>query len=54
MGRRAANPFDDNAEPSNVSLRGVSPRPIDTSKPAKPTKVDDSPSERRSLFRENV
>lgn len=29
MGRKPANPFDDSAEASNVSLRGVSPRPID-------------------------
>jgi hypothetical protein len=57
MGRAGAvkgqNPFGDNAEPSNVSLRGVSPRPIDTTAPAQKPK-DDSPSERRSLFRENV
>ncbi len=26
----ARNPFDDDADPSNISLRGVSPRPIDT------------------------
>lgn len=55
------NPFDDAAEPSNLSLRGVSPRPIDTRKAAAagaaggPT--HDSPtsiSERRSVFREDV
>lgn len=55
------NPFDDEAEPSNISLRGVSPRPIDTSvgggravgKPKGVTR--DSPtSERRSIFREEV
>ncbi|TVY84260.1 hypothetical protein LSUE1_G000879 [Lachnellula suecica] len=60
MGRKpAANPFDDSAEPSNVSLRGVSPRPIDTSKPAKGHKANESadsnsPTERRSMFRENM
>lgn len=59
MGRggaqRAKNPFDDTADPSNVSLRGISPRPIDTTSAAPQQKAkDDSPSERRSLFRENV
>ncbi|XXG98531.1 hypothetical protein Hte_004855 [Hypoxylon texense] len=61
------NPFDDDAaEPSNISLRGVSPRPIDTSVggAAKARGVQnvqqggtqhESPtSERRSIFRENV
>lgn len=60
------NPFDDDAaEPSNMSLRGVSPRPIDTSvggvggpvakTKAQPGVPHDSPtSERRSIFRENV
>jgi len=53
------NPFDDDAEPSNISLRGVSPRPIDTSvAPAKGGQKDSgsagSPSERRSVFRENM
>ncbi|KAI6091367.1 hypothetical protein F4821DRAFT_227013 [Hypoxylon rubiginosum] len=63
------NPFDDDAaEPSNISLRGVSPRPIDTSVGgmAKAKGVQsvqggqgqthESPttSERRSIFRENV
>ncbi|KAK3319299.1 hypothetical protein B0H66DRAFT_603848 [Apodospora peruviana] len=52
-----ANPFDDNAEPSNLSMRGVSPRPIDTTAAGKaPEKVEDdsSPTERKSIFRENV
>ncbi|KAH8587603.1 hypothetical protein B0O99DRAFT_526610 [Bisporella sp. PMI_857] len=51
------NPFDDSAEPSNVSLRGVSPRPvIDTSNGHTKSQhsIDDSPTERRSMFRENV
>lgn len=54
MGRR--NPFEDDAEPSNISLRGVSPRPIDTSVGDKGGKKDDgdSPTERRSVFRENM
>lgn len=52
------NPFDDDAEPSNISLRGVSPRPIDTNaanagdKGAQKDK--DSPTERRSVFREDM
>jgi hypothetical protein len=51
-----ANPFDDSAEPSNVSLRGVSPRPIDTSNTRGHKAQDnpDSPTERRSMFRENM
>ncbi|KAI1461352.1 hypothetical protein F4805DRAFT_279363 [Annulohypoxylon moriforme] len=56
------NPFDDDAaEPSNISLRGVSPRPIDTgiANAGKPkggvAHHHDSPtSERRSIFREEV
>ncbi|KAK3324693.1 hypothetical protein B0T19DRAFT_429207 [Cercophora scortea] len=57
------NPFEDDAEPSNLSLRGVSPRPIDTAsaagagvtKPGAAAKEEDnSPTERRSIFRENV
>ncbi|KAI1268217.1 hypothetical protein F5Y18DRAFT_219808 [Xylariaceae sp. FL1019] len=58
------NPFDDEAaEPSNMSLRGVSPRPIDTQKASgsgptagtqgSPTSLS-SLSGRRSVFRENV
>lgn len=58
-GGLAPNPFDDDAEPSNLSLRGVSPRPIDTSVAGKSStgagaKDDDSPSERKSVFREDV
>ncbi len=54
-GKQPANPFDDSAEPSNVSLRGVSPRPIDTSlKGHKSQDSADSPTERRSMFRENM
>ncbi|KAF5984719.1 3-phytase A [Fusarium coicis] len=48
------NPFDDDA---GSSLRGVSPRPIDTGV-AKPKNRSDSaessPTERRSVFRENM
>lgn len=55
---RAANPFDDSgAEPSNISLRGVSPRPIDTNAGVKAGgsgPASDSPTERRSVFRENM
>ncbi|KAM7191041.1 hypothetical protein V8F20_009473 [Naviculisporaceae sp. PSN 640] len=56
-GGLAPNPFDDDAEPSNLSLRGVSPRPIDTGVGGKSSggaKDDDSPSERKSVFREDV
>ena len=58
-GKPATNPFDDSAaEPSNVSLRGVSPRPVlDTSSKGH-TKgqgsTGDSPTERRSMFREDM
>lgn len=58
-GGLGANPFDDDsAEPSN--LRGVSPRPIDTSVGSAPLKKPHGPtsgspnSERRSIFREDV
>lgn len=54
------NPFDDDADPSNLSLRGVSPRPIDTGAAAAAAagaehpKDADSPTERKSVFRENM
>lgn len=56
------NPFDDDADPSNLSMRAVSPRPIDTAGPAAAPstggkagqKDPDSPTERRSIFREEV
>lgn len=58
MGRKPTgpNPFDDSAEPSSVSLRGVSPRPMDNSQGHTKGQhsIDDSPSERRSMFRENM
>jgi len=59
MGRKPAqNPFDDSAEASNVSLRGVSPRPIETQQPKKHKTNEsldsNSPTERRSMFRENM
>lgn len=51
MGRQ--NPFGDEAERS--SLRGVSPRPAeDEERGHKKTGSGDSPSERRSMFRENM
>jgi hypothetical protein len=58
-GRTGGNPFDDDAEASNVSLRGVSPRPVEASLGAKKghksqDSLDDSTTERRSMFRENV
>jgi hypothetical protein len=47
-----ANPFGDDAEPSNISLRGVSPRPMDSSFAGrKAAKADD---DRRSMFREEM
>ncbi|KAL2754408.1 hypothetical protein ACRALDRAFT_1081459 [Sodiomyces alcalophilus JCM 7366] len=51
------NPFDDDAEASNISLRGVSPRPIDTGADARVgggSGDGGSPAERRSMFKENV
>ena len=49
----AKNPFGDEAEPSNISMRGVSPRPMDGASFAgrKAAKGED---DRRSLFREEV
>lgn len=60
-----SNPFGDQAEESNMSLRGVSPRPdVPTGQRApshqrgksslQTTGSDDSPTERRSMFREDV
>jgi hypothetical protein len=49
------NPFDDDA--AATSLRGVSPRPIDTGygKPKNRSgSAESSPTERRSVFRENM
>jgi hypothetical protein len=60
MGRKPAlNPFDDHAEVSNVSLRGVSPRPIEmdasgSHQKNKGSLEENSPTERRSMFRENM
>ncbi|KAK0744150.1 hypothetical protein B0T18DRAFT_392792 [Schizothecium vesticola] len=58
QGGRGLNPFAEGAEPSNLSMRGVSPRPIDTGVggAAAATKGagEDSPEGRRSVFRENV
>lgn len=54
----SSNPFDDGAEPSNVGLRGVSPRPLDTVNLGKDRDrhdgSGDSPGERRSIFHEDV
>ncbi|KAI0197606.1 hypothetical protein F4808DRAFT_438678 [Astrocystis sublimbata] len=61
-----SNPFGDTAEPSNMSMRGVSPRPIDTKKAAAsaanansapggpPHDSPTSVAERRSIFREEI
>ncbi|KAF3766775.1 hypothetical protein M406DRAFT_274183 [Cryphonectria parasitica EP155] len=51
------NPFDDDAaEPSNISLRGVSPRPMEAEhgQSSKQQQQPESPTERRSIFREGV
>ncbi|EFX05403.1 hypothetical protein CMQ_3472 [Grosmannia clavigera kw1407] len=54
------NPFDDEADDSHVNLRGVSPRPMSdpitatAGSGAKDNTKADSPTERRSMFRENV
>lgn len=59
-GRQGRNPFDDDAEASNMSLRGVSPRPEGSSSlgvqghKKSQESLDDSPTERRSMFHENV
>ena len=59
--KSTTNPFDDSAEPSNVSLRGDSPRPVvdTTGAPKGHVKGQqslggDSPTERRSMFHEEV
>ncbi len=55
MGRKpAVNPFDDAAESSNISLRGVSPRPMNVGMGHKAQNSLDDTNERRSIFRENV
>ncbi|QPH04429.1 hypothetical protein C2857_001420 [Epichloe festucae Fl1] len=58
-GAHGKNPFDDDDAAS--TLRGVSPRPIDTtaakkhnSKGVEPGSAGSSPADRRSSFRENV
>jgi hypothetical protein len=61
------NPFGDNADASSMSLRDVSPRPDAQGKKARGPShtrgqsslgttgsADDSPTERRSMFREDV
>lgn len=48
------NPFAEGAEPSNLSMRGVSPRPIDTGVGGGRKGDPDSPEGRKSVFRENV
>ncbi|KAK4041935.1 hypothetical protein C8A01DRAFT_34045 [Parachaetomium inaequale] len=52
---KKGNPFGDEAEPSNLSLRGVSPRPMepaDTSFAGRKAAKEDH--DRRSMFREEV
>lgn len=53
---RTANPFGDDAERSNMSMRGVSPRPLDTNagRDHGGHSAGNSPTERRSMFREAV
>ena len=55
---RTRDPFTDSAEPSDISTRGRSPRPgvntqIDQNSLSQHSK-DDSPTERRSIFKEAV
>ncbi|KAK4236649.1 hypothetical protein C8A03DRAFT_16728 [Achaetomium macrosporum] len=45
------NPFDDDAESTNLSLRGVSPRPVDGRASFAARKAAD---DRKSIFREDV
>lgn len=55
MGKPTSNPFGDEAEVRDGSLRGVSPRPvIDTHVPKGKQSGDNSPTSRKSIFRENV
>ncbi|AEO70816.1 uncharacterized protein THITE_46655 [Thermothielavioides terrestris NRRL 8126] len=51
-----ANPFGDDAEPSNISLRGVSPRPMEASSFAGRMAAAEGQhhDDRRSIFREEV
>ena len=62
-GGATKNPFADGAERSDLSLRGVSPRPVVDTAAAKghkgqqslgATSTENSPTERRSMFRENM
>lgn len=64
-GQQSQNPFGDGAERSDVSLRGVSPRPVvDTGVATRGShksqkslgqhSTDDSPTERRSAFQEQM
>lgn len=59
-----SNPFGEQAEESNMSLRSISPRP-DVEQPSQPQaprhkrgasnlSAEESPTERRSMFREDV
>lgn len=48
------NPFDDEAELSNMSLRGVSPRPMEAETSFAARKAHKRDDDRRSIFREDV
>jgi len=53
------NPFDDSHEASSITLRGVSPRPIEIGKSGhlksqSKDSTEDSPTERHSVFRESL
>ncbi|KAH6632693.1 hypothetical protein F5144DRAFT_651071 [Chaetomium tenue] len=50
----ARDPFGDGAEPSNLSLRGVSPRPMDDGASFAARKAAKREEDRRSMFREEV
>ncbi|KAI9845584.1 MAG: hypothetical protein M1837_004681 [Sclerophora amabilis] len=48
------DPFGDGAERSELSLRGVSPRPVELAADQSKSSHDWSPTERRSMFKENM
>lgn len=52
--RPAQNPFADDAELSNIDMRGVSPRPMDGPRGHRAQESLDDTSERRSIFKENM
>ncbi|SPN98609.1 uncharacterized protein DNG_01654 [Cephalotrichum gorgonifer] len=53
-GDGSRNPFEDDAEASNISIRGVSPRPMDGPGPAQAKGRRSEDTDRRSAFREEM